>query len=68
MQCFLLVVQDDLPDNKIVYVSKNINNYLGYSQDEVVNCSIFKFISLSNHQQLTDYFKDNHQGKTFFFI
>jgi len=66
MNCFLLVVKDNIPDNNIVYVSKNIFNYLGYSQDQIINNSLFKFILSSNHQKLTNYLNNNHQG--FYFI
>jgi PAS domain S-box-containing protein len=62
MNCFFLVVKDDLSNNEIVYVSKNINKYLGYSQDEILNQSLFKYISSSNHQRLKDYLTNNHQG------
>jgi PAS domain S-box-containing protein len=62
MNCFFLVVKDNLSDNKIVYVSKNINNYLGYSQDEILNNSLFHFILSSNHNKLRDYLNNNHQG------
>jgi len=66
MYCFFLVVKVDPFDSQIVYVSKNIKNYLGYSQDEIVNHSLFQLIFSSNHHKLRDYLKDNHQGFFFF--
>ncbi|CAF1105674.1 unnamed protein product [Adineta steineri] len=61
MHCFFLVIKFDLYFHKIVYVSKNINSYFGYSQDELVNHALLEFILPSNHDQLLVYLSNNHQ-------
>ncbi|CAF4069546.1 unnamed protein product [Adineta steineri] len=61
MQCFFLVIKLDLNLYKIVHVSKNIHSYFGYSQDELINHSLFDFILPSNHDQLLAYLLNNHQ-------
>ncbi|CAF1032462.1 unnamed protein product [Adineta steineri] len=62
-QCnvFFLVIKLDLSFHKIVYVSKNIHSYFGYSQEELINHSLFDFILPSNHDQLLAYLLNNHQ-------
>ncbi|CAF0854206.1 unnamed protein product [Adineta steineri] len=61
MHCFFLVIKFDLNLHKIVYVSKNIHPYFGYSQDELINHPLFDFILPSNHDQLLTYLLNNHQ-------
>ncbi|CAF3597070.1 unnamed protein product [Adineta steineri] len=61
MHCFLLVIKFDLYFHKIVYISKNIHSYFGYSQDELVNHALLEFILPSNHDQLLAYLSNNHQ-------
>ncbi|CAF4336147.1 unnamed protein product, partial [Adineta steineri] len=61
MHCFFLVIKFDINFDKIVYVSKNINSYFGYSQDELINHSVFEFILPSNHDRLLVYLLNNHQ-------
>ncbi|CAF0889015.1 unnamed protein product [Adineta steineri] len=61
MHCFFLVIKFDLNLHKIVYVSKNIHSYFGYSQDELINHSLFDFILPSNHDRLLAYLSNNHQ-------
>ncbi|CAF1317353.1 unnamed protein product [Adineta steineri] len=61
MHCFFLVIKFDLNLHKIVYVSKNIHSYFGYSQDELINHSLFDFILPSNHDRLLAYLLNNHQ-------
>ncbi|CAF1032423.1 unnamed protein product [Adineta steineri] len=61
MHCFFLVIKLDLNLHKIVYVSKNIHSYFGYSQDELINHSLFDFILPSHHDQLLVYLLNNHQ-------
>ncbi|CAF0845318.1 unnamed protein product [Adineta steineri] len=40
---------------------ENIHSYFGYSQDELINHSLFDFILPSNHDQLLAYLSNNHQ-------
>ncbi|CAF1257354.1 unnamed protein product [Adineta steineri] len=61
MHSFFLVIKFDLNLHKIVYVSKNIHSYFGYSQDELINHSLFDFILPSNHDRLLVYLLNNHQ-------
>ncbi|CAF1307900.1 unnamed protein product [Adineta steineri] len=61
MHCFFLVIKFDLNLHKIVYVSKNIHSYFGYSQDELINHSLLEFILPSNHDRLLAYLLNNHQ-------
>ncbi|CAF4376447.1 unnamed protein product, partial [Adineta steineri] len=61
MHCFFLVIKFHLNLHKIVYVSKNIHSYFGYSQDELINHPLFDFILPSNHDQLLAYLLNNHQ-------
>ncbi|CAF1445984.1 unnamed protein product [Adineta steineri] len=61
MHCFFLVIKFDLNLHKIVYVSKNIHSYFGYSQDELINHSLLEFVLPSNHDQLLAYLLNNHQ-------
>ncbi|CAF1089802.1 unnamed protein product [Adineta steineri] len=61
MHCFFLVIKFDINFDKIVYVSKNINSYFGYSQDELINHSLFEFILPSNHDRLLVYLLNNHE-------
>ena len=62
MHCFFLVIKADLYHSKIIYVSRNINSYLGYSQDELIDHSLFQFILPSDHDRLLLYLLNNHQG------
>jgi PAS domain S-box-containing protein len=68
MHCFFLVVNCQSKDNQIVYVSKNVNSYLGYSQDQLINHSLFEFIHSFDHQYLRNYLQNNHQGLIFIFF
>ncbi|CAF3393718.1 unnamed protein product [Rotaria socialis] len=61
LNCFLLVVKSNPYNTEIVYVSKNISSYLGYSQHEILNQSLFKFIFPSYHDRLRDYLINDHR-------
>ncbi|CAF1013295.1 unnamed protein product [Rotaria magnacalcarata] len=61
LNCFLLVVKSNPYNTEIVYVSKNISSYLGYSQHEILNHSLFKFIFPSYHDRLRDYLLNDHK-------
>jgi PAS domain S-box-containing protein len=65
MNCFFLVIKGDLYHSQIIYVSKNIKSYLGYSQDELIDHSLFQFILPLNHDRLLLYLLNNHQGLLF---
>ncbi|CAF1219893.1 unnamed protein product [Rotaria sordida] len=61
MNCFFLVVKSNPYNTEIVYVSRNISSYLGYSQHEVLNHSLFEFIFPSYHDRLRDYLLNDHK-------
>ncbi|CAF4929527.1 unnamed protein product [Rotaria sp. Silwood1] len=61
MNCFFLVVKSNPYNNEIIYVSKNISSYLGYSQHEILNHSLFEFIFPSYHDRLRDYLLNDHK-------
>jgi len=61
MNSFLLITKSDRFDGKIVFVSKNISSLLDYSQDDVLNRSIFEFISSRDQHRMKDYLHREHQ-------
>ncbi|CAF1170690.1 unnamed protein product [Rotaria sordida] len=61
MNCFFLVTKSDPYNCQIVYVSKNISSLLDYSQNELLNRSLFEFISPRDHDHLRDYFLKDHR-------
>ncbi|CAF5015184.1 unnamed protein product, partial [Rotaria sp. Silwood1] len=61
INCFFLVAKSDPYNCQIVYVSKNISSLLDYSQDELLNRSLFEFILPRDHDQLRDYFLQDHR-------
>lgn len=64
MCCFFLVVKSNPYNTEIAYVSKNISSYLGYSQHEILNHSLFEFIFPLHHDRLRDYLLNNHRSKS----
>ncbi|CAF3366504.1 unnamed protein product [Rotaria sp. Silwood2] len=61
MNCFFLVIKSNPYNTEIIYVSKNISSYLGYTQHEILNHSLFEFIFPSYHDRLRDYLLNDHK-------
>lgn len=61
MNCFLLIAKSDPHNGQIVYVSSNISSLLDYSQNELLNRSLFELILSRDHDQLRDYLLKDHR-------
>ncbi|UJR34321.1 hypothetical protein I4U23_021724 [Adineta vaga] len=61
MNCFFLVAKSDPHNGQIVYVSRNISSLLDYSQNELLNRSLFELILPRDHDQLRDYLLKDHK-------
>ncbi|CAF1061004.1 unnamed protein product [Adineta ricciae] len=61
MNCFFLVAKSDPHNGQIVYVSRNISSLLDYSQNELLNRSLFELILPRDHDHLRDYLLKDHK-------